>query len=222
MMVGDPYRAEDNQTCERQHPDRQEDDRPRLHPPDGGVRKRIERLPEALEPLIPARHKCRPARRLRLRIRKHGVPPLGIAPTIPRFAAVRRRPLRLGRISDDRGSPTAPDPAFLTGNGVCACDGDHRSCDQIWIARLATASAASLTASGSVGCAWQVRAISSAAAPNSMATAASAIMLPASGHRIWTPSTRSLLASASILTKPSVSRLTLARGLAEKGNFPTL
>ena len=36
------------------------------------------------------------------------------------------------------------------------------ACSYIWIARLPTASAASFTASGSVGCAWQVRAMSSA------------------------------------------------------------
>ena len=44
-------------------------------------------------------------------------------------------------------------------------------------------------------------------APNSMAMAASAIMVPASGPRMCTPSTRSVLASARILTKPSVARL---------------
>ena len=48
----------------------------------------------------------------------------------------------------------------------------------MWIARLPTASAASFTASVSVGCAWQVRARSSADPPNSISTAASAIMLP--------------------------------------------
>ena len=52
-----------------------------------------------------------------------------------------------------------------------------------------------------------------------MATAASAIMLPASGPRMCTPSTRSVLASARILTKPSVVRLTLARPLAVNGKF---
>src|SRR6516164_764781 len=90
------------------------------------------------------------------------------------------------------------------------------------IARLATASAASLIASLKVGWAWQVRAISSDEAPNSIATAASPIILPASAPRICTPSTRSVLASARILTKPSAVKLTLARGLAVKGNFPTL
>src|SRR5262245_34161964 len=92
----------------------------------------------------------------------------------------------------------------------------------MWIDLLPTARAASLTASVSVGWAWQVRAMSSAAAPNSIATAASAIMLPASGPMMWTPSTRSVLASARIFTKPSVCRLTLARPLAVNGNFPAL
>src|SRR5215470_8905187 len=92
----------------------------------------------------------------------------------------------------------------------------------IWIDLLPTARAASFTASVKVGWAWQVRAMSSAAAPNSIATAASAIMLPASGPMIWTPSTRSVLASARIFTKPSVCMLTLARPLAVNGNFPVL
>src|ERR1700745_3959039 len=90
------------------------------------------------------------------------------------------------------------------------------------IARLATASADSLIASLKVGWAWQVRAMSSDEAPNSMATAASPIILPASDPKICTPSTRSVLASARILTKPSVVRLTRARALAVKGNLPTL
>src|SRR5438105_2376421 len=92
----------------------------------------------------------------------------------------------------------------------------------IWIDRFSTAMAASLTASVSVGWAWQVRAMSSDEAPNSIATAASAIMLPASGPRMCTPSTRSVLASARIFTNPSVCMLTLARPLAVKGNFPVL
>src|SRR5262249_11575135 len=92
----------------------------------------------------------------------------------------------------------------------------------IWMARLSTANAASFTASVNVGWGWQVRAISSDAAPNSMATAASAIMLPASAPTMWTPSTRSVLASARIFTKPSVCRFTFARPLAVKGNLPVL
>ena len=75
---------------------------------------------------------------------------------------------------------------------------------QMWIARPSTARAASLTASASVGWAWQVRAMSSLLAPNSMATAASAIRSPARGPRMCTPSTRSVFASARILTRPSV------------------
>ena len=49
------------------------------------------------------------------------------------------------------------------------------------MARLATASAASFTASVNVGWAWQVRAMSSDEAPNSMAIAASAIMVAGVG-----------------------------------------
>ena len=90
----------------------------------------------------------------------------------------------------------------------------------MWIGRPATASAASLTASGKVGCAWQVRAMSSAEAPNSTARVSSAISVPASGPRMCTPSTRSVLASARILTKPSVSPVVRARLLAWKGNLP--
>ena len=48
------------------------------------------------------------------------------------------------------------------------------------MARFATAMAASLTASYSVGCGWQVRAISSAEPPNSIAIVASVIIVPAS------------------------------------------
>src|ERR1700685_322704 len=99
---------------------------------------------------------------------------------------------------------------------------DEARDDQKLIARLATASGASLIASVSVGWAWQVRAMSSDEAPNSMAMAASPIMLPASGPRMCTPSTLSVLASARIFTKPSVVRFTLARALAVKGNLPTL
>ena len=79
-----------------------------------------------------------------------------------------------------------------------------------------------MTASVSVGWAWQVRAMSSADAPNSIATAASAIMFAGLGPTMWTPSTRSVAASARIFTKPSVVRLTLARPLAVNGNLPTL
>ena len=91
----------------------------------------------------------------------------------------------------------------------------------MWIARPATASAASLIASLRVGWAWQVRAMSSAAAPNSMASTASAIKVPASGPMMCTPSTWSVALSARILTKPSVSPLVRARGVAVNGNLPT-
>ncbi len=92
----------------------------------------------------------------------------------------------------------------------------------MWIVRLATAMAASLTASVSVGCAWQVRARSSAEPPNSMITAASAIISLAWAAIMCTPRMRSVSASARILMKPSVVLLTLARPLAVMGNLPTL
>ena len=95
--------------------------------------------------------------------------------------------------------------------------------DYFWhIALPVTAMAASFTASLIVGWAWQVRAMSSEEAPNSIATAASAIMLPASGPMICTPSTRSVAASEMTFTKPSGSWLVLARLLASIGNLPTL
>ena len=58
----------------------------------------------------------------------------------------------------------------------------------IWMARLSTA--ASFTASVKVGCARQVRARSSAEPPNSMSTAASAIISLAFAETMCTPSTR--------------------------------
>ena len=82
--------------------------------------------------------------------------------------------------------------------------------------------AASLTASSSVGWAWQVRAMSSALAPNSIAIATSAISTPASGPIMWAPSTRSVAASVRILTNPSVLPTERARLLAMKGNLPVL
>ena len=51
-----------------------------------------------------------------------------------------------------------------------------------------------LTASDMVGCAWQVRARSSAEPPNSISTATSWIISPAPKPTMWTPSTRSVLA----------------------------
>ena len=56
-------------------------------------------------------------------------------------------------------------------------------------------------------------------APNSIACAACAIIVPARLEMIHTPSTRSFLASARTLTKPSVSRSVFARPLAMNGNF---
>ena len=48
-----------------------------------------------------------------------------------------------------------------------------------------------------------------------------AIIVPAKEEMMWIPSTRSLFASATTFTKPSVSRLVLARLLARNGNLPT-
>ena len=64
--------------------------------------------------------------------------------------------------------------------------------------------------------------MSSDVAPNSIACAAWAIIVPATEAIIHTPSTRSVLASAMTFTKPSGSRLVLARLLASIGNLPTL
>ena len=77
------------------------------------------------------------------------------------------------------------------------------------MALLSTDKAASLTASEKVGWAWQVRAISSALAPNSIATPISAINSPAWGPIICAPNTLSVCSSARILTKPSASSIAL-------------
>ena len=79
-----------------------------------------------------------------------------------------------------------------------------------WICLFSTDKAASLTASENVGCAWQVLAISSELAPNSIAIAISAINSPAWGPIKWTPSTLSVVASAKIFTKPSGSSIAFA------------
>ena len=73
-----------------------------------------------------------------------------------------------------------------------------------------------------MGWAWHVRAISSALAPNSIARANSAIIVPATALIIETPKTLSVFSSAIILTKPSVSELIFAREFAKNGNFPIL
>ena len=91
---------------------------------------------------------------------------------------------------------------------------------QAWRARPSTARAASRRASERVGWAWQVRAMSSLVAPNSMAAAASAIMSPARGPRMCTPRTRSVWASARIFTEPSTSPSVRARPLARKEKRP--
>ncbi len=136
---------------------------------------------------------------------------LGLMP----FSRVREK-VAEGRIAREaahvRRSLT-PSPLPRAGRG---------GANQIWIDRLSTPIAASFTASDIVGCAWQVRARSSAEPPNSISTAASWIISPAPKPTMWTPSTRSVLASASIFTKPSVWRMARARPLARNGNLPTL
>src|SRR5690606_40376876 len=94
--------------------------------------------------------------------------------------------------------------------------------DQKFSVRLSTASAASLVASDSEGCAWQMRAMSSALALNSIATTASAINSLAMGPTMCTPRISSVLASARNLTMPVVSPSARARPLARKGKLPAL
>src|SRR3546814_3688311 len=64
--------------------------------------------------------------------------------------------------------------------------------------------------------------MSSDVAPNSIACAACAFILPATLAMHQTPSPRSVLASAITFTKPSGSSMVLARLLAIIGNLPTL
>ena len=79
-----------------------------------------------------------------------------------------------------------------------------------------------MIASGSVGWAWMVRLMSSASAPISMASAASAMMSEAPLPTTWMPSTSLLSASMTTFTKPSVSALAMARPSATNGNLPIL
>src|SRR5260364_92770 len=92
----------------------------------------------------------------------------------------------------------------------------------IFSARPSTASAASRIASESDGCGWQMRAISSDAALNSIALTASAIKSDALLETICTPRISSLRASASISTTPSACPMPSARPLAANGNCPVL
>src|SRR5262249_49070832 len=91
-----------------------------------------------------------------------------------------------------------------------------------WLGFSQAASAASLSASLTVGWAWQTRPMSSADAENSIASTASAIMVPASAPMMCTPITWSVALSASTFTKPSVIALARLRGSAVKGYLPTL
>ena len=88
-------------------------------------------------------------------------------------------------------------------------------------ARPPTASAASLTASFRLGCAWQIRATSSLLASNSIAVASSAMIVPASGPMMCAPRIRSVRVSARIFTNPSVAPIARARPFAANGNRPT-
>src|SRR6185369_12098199 len=79
--------------------------------------------------------------------------------------------------------------------------------------RFSTPSAASRITSDIEGCAWQMRAMSSEEAPNSIATTASAMSSLARLPMACTPRMRSLAASARILMKPSGSSRPRARPL---------
>jgi hypothetical protein len=95
------------------------------------------------------------------------------------------------------------------------------SCSQMCSARLPDAARqASRKASVKVGCACDMRAMSSAEARNSMATTASAIMSAARGPIICTPRSSSVSRCASTLMSPSVSMLARALPEALKGKVP--
>ena len=79
---------------------------------------------------------------------------------------------------------------------------------------------ASLPASDNVGWAWHVLAISSAEAPYSIPNANSAIISPALGPNMWTPTILWDFLSVKTFTKPSESSLHLALELAPNGNEP--
>src|SRR5579875_2363466 len=98
------------------------------------------------------------------------------------------------------------------------------SCHQLalWIARLSTDSAASCTTSLRVGCAWTMRARSSDAPLNSIATTASAISSDTTGPHMCTPRMRSVSACAITFTRPAGSFIATARPLAANGNEPVL
>ena len=86
--------------------------------------------------------------------------------------------------------------------------------------RPSTANAASRVASDNVGWAWQMRARSSLAAPNSMATTPSEINSDAIGPITCIPRMRSVLRSARIFTNPAVLPIARARPLAVNGKLP--
>ena len=91
-------------------------------------------------------------------------------------------PSRMAAASAQAKSPRAIRTTIARGGRLCASGVATRN--QICMARLPAARAASFTASVRVGCAWHVRARSSADPPNSMRTAASAISSPACGPMI--------------------------------------
>src|SRR5579885_1787022 len=83
----------------------------------------------------------------------------------------------------------------------------------------AAASAASIRASGNVGCGCIVNAISSMVAPISIARAASDIISDAEGPITCTPTTLLLTLSQTTFTKPSVSPAVRALPNAANGNL---
>src|SRR5688500_4968717 len=86
--------------------------------------------------------------------------------------------------------------------------------------RLSTPSAASLRASESEGCAWQIMPMSSLDPRNSIATTASAISSPANGPMMCTPRISSVFACAMTFTSPLVSPRARALAFAENGKTP--
>src|SRR5581483_5935857 len=92
---------------------------------------------------------------------------------------------------------------------------------QMCITRPRESSAASATASESVGCAWIARSTSSTVYSLVRATTSSWISSDACAPTMWAPRISPYLASRTIFTSPSVSPAVRARPLALKGNRPT-
>src|SRR5690606_27856759 len=92
----------------------------------------------------------------------------------------------------------------------------------LWIARLCTAIAASCTASDRLGCAWQMRARSSALPLNSIASTPSWTSSETLAPTRCMPRMVSVSASASTFTKPAGSAIATARPTAANGKLPAL